>query len=74
VDVSKRAKVSIRTVRRADTLRHSFIAEDVLHPSAKVRQGRTNVRRVAVESLNEPWRRCDFAARKECLGVFDFCG
>jgi hypothetical protein len=41
------------TVRRSNTLRHSYIAE-VLHPSAKARQGRTNVRREAVESLDEP--------------------
>jgi len=24
--------------------------------------------------LDETWRRCDFAARKECLSVFDLCG
>jgi hypothetical protein len=52
LDVSKRAKVSIGTVERSDTWRHSFIAESVLHPSAKARQGRTNVRRAAVESLD----------------------
>ena len=51
LDVSKRAKVSIGTVERSNTPRHSFIAEGVLHPSAKSRQGRTNVRREAVESL-----------------------
>lgn len=63
-----------RTVQRSNTLSHSFSAEGVWHPSAKVRQGRTNVRRVAVESLDEPWRRCDFAARKEWLSVFDLWG
>src|SRR5260370_6891823 len=43
-----------RTVLRSDTLRHSFIAEGVLHPSAEARQGRTKVRREAGESLDEP--------------------
>lgn len=55
LDVSKRAKVSIGTVERSNPPRHSFIAEGVLHPSAKSRQGRTNVRREAVESLDETW-------------------
>jgi hypothetical protein len=62
--------VRIGTVRRSNTLRHSFLAESVLHPSAKTRQGRTNVRREAVKSLDEPWHRCDVAARKECLSLF----
>lgn len=55
LDVSKRAKVSIGTVERSNTPRHSFIAEGVLHPSAEARQGRTNVRREAVKSLDETW-------------------
>jgi hypothetical protein len=49
--------------------RHSFPAEDVLHPSAEACQGRTNVRREAVESLDESRPQCEFAATKEYLRV-----
>ena len=61
--------MSIRTVRRSNTLRHSFIAEGVLHPRAEARQGRTNVRREAVESLDEPWHTVRRWCRKECVSV-----
>ena len=45
--------------------RHSSLAEDVLHPSAEACQGRRNVRREAVESLDESRPHCEFAATKE---------
>jgi len=58
------------TVHRSNTLRHSFLAEVFcIRVPRLVKAARTCAAKRS-RALTSLGTRCDFAARKECLGVF----